>query len=243
MITKATREIMKFSEEIDSFKEFLLNIDKKTRRYILSTNEIEPLILYYAFLAEHSTASFTMDIKAIEKYMKDISIENGEKLKAMTSLLKNDRVFTNMFGLSGLIEIFNNKEVSMGSVTPHKASEIAWAFINIVGIRGASNFPFKGNSLKYIQTCIKWDSWEMPPVFFSFPIVMDMFETSQIKLYKSIIPKISNMSLIELKNIGHNIEPSNVITNYLLKTSQEVNYLINKINNVNTQIKSIYELN
>jgi len=161
----------------------------------------------------------------------------------MTSLLKDDRVFTNMFGLSGLIEVFNNKEVNMGVVNPCKVNEIAWAFINIVGIRGASNFPFKGNSLKYIQACIKWDSWEMPPVFFSFPIIVDMFETPQIKLYKSIMPKISKLNLIELRDVGHNIEPTDVVTNYLLKTSQEVSYLINKLNTINSQIKSIYELN
>jgi hypothetical protein len=248
-MNKATQEIFHFAKQVDNLKDFILKrkLSNELLRMIFSNNEVNALVLYYSFINATGMDAFKMEIETIDNLIKPYSEYNAERLKAMTSILQSEIVFTNIFAFNTMIECFNNLEITANTVEPYSASQIAWTCANILGIWGSNVFSFTGDVLKYIKASLEWDSWKLPPVFLSFPKILDMYETDKLKIYTKIVSYMKDMTLkeiAELKNDKSAIKlfsKTPYLLNYMVKCSEESQELVNKIINTNEQIKNIFK--
>lgn len=244
---KATEDILNFSHQIDNLKNEIFakqhTVDEFA--FVYKNDKVEALTLYWCFLNNFKDKSFDMQLETIDNIIGKYSAYNAERLKAMTSVLDSEQVFTNMFAFNAMIECFNGHEITTQAIVPYSTEEIAWTCINIMGIWGADNFPFAGNVLKYIKACIIEDSWELPPIYLSFPIILDMFTTRELQHYIKVTNLLSGL---HLKNIVDLVKDNKVIqglsktphlVNYLVNNAAGAKYIINKINNTGIEIKDI----
>jgi len=243
MLTRATKDLFEFAAGIDSAKEILTKKKHKEHFVLMYGFEnIEPLALYYAFLADQGINAFEWEIETIEHYVGPLSENNAEKLKAMSSILKTDRVFTDIFAFNTMIEVFNNRPIIANTVESYSAEEIMWAAINIIAIFGANNFPFKGDALKYIRASLQYEGWELPPLFMAMPIIIDMFDKDKQHDFMKKVKHLQQFSLQDLSKLSDEevVKSTQNIpyySNYLLHVVQGSKYLNKKINNTLQHLK------
>jgi len=248
-MNKASKEILHFAHQVDDLKNYIMSrkLDEETYKMVFSNEKIQALILYYVFLNLAREDAFKMEIETIDNLISPYSEYNAERLKAMTSILKTEQVFTNPIAFNAMIECFNGHEITVGTLEPYPAYEIAWTCANVLGIWGSETFAFKGNALRYIRACLDWESWELPPVFLSFPVILDMYETKKLEMYASIIKYMQNLTLKEIselandKNAIKTFEKTPFLLNYMVKCSMESLALVRLINETNQQLKTIFE--
>ena len=98
-MNKATQELMKFAHEIDNIKDYILKkkLTQDEIKMVFSNEKVSALVLYYTFLNLVKLDAFKMEIETIDNLIKPYSDYNAERLKAMTSILKTEDVFTNVF--------------------------------------------------------------------------------------------------------------------------------------------------
>jgi len=245
---KATKQLFDFAHQVDNLKDYILKkkFTKEEYELIFSNDQVESLILYFTLLNMMGKEAFKVELETINDIISPYSQYNAERLKAMTSILKTDEVFTNVWAFNPMVECFNNYEITAQTLEPYTAEEIAWACMNIMGIWGADNFPFTGNVLRYIKACLTWESWELPPMFLSFPVILDMYETRQLEHYIKVTKYLKNKTLKELEELVDSPEVVNFfkdtpyLLNYLIKNAQSCAYLNHKIDTINGQIKNFF---
>jgi len=247
-MNRATKEIFHFANQVDELKNFLMNkrLTDNDIRLVLGNDKISAIVLYYVFLNIAKEKAFKIELETIDDLVKKHSEYNAERLKAMTSILKTEDVFTNVFAFNGMIECFNGYEITMGTLEPYSADDIAWTCANILGIWGSDTFSFTGSVLRYIKACLEWNSWEMPPVFLAFPKILDMYETKELKMYQSISDYLAPLSLKHISELLKDKEAISLfrktpfLFNYLIKNANKAKDLVNKINTTNNQLKTIF---
>jgi len=243
---KATKQLFDYAKQVDELKKYILNkkFTKEEYEIIFKNENIEALILYYTFLNMMDMDAFKVELETIDDLVAKYSIYNAERLKAMTSILQTDAVFTNVWAFNPMIECFNGHEITAQTLEPYTAEEIAWACMNIMGIWGSENFPFTGNVIRYIRACLDWESWELPPMFLSFPKILDMYPTDNLKHYLKVTSYLKDMSLKELERIIDDKESVKLfkdtpyLLNYLIKNAYSCKYLNDKIEKSNNEIKT-----
>ena len=247
-MNKASQDILTYAKLIDDSKNVLMKarITDDEFKEIMSLDEIEGLTLYYAFLNKYKDDAFEMEIETIDDIVSKYSEYNAERIKAMTSILKSDVVFYDVTAFNVMIEAFNHHEITAHTIEPYSAEEIAWTFINVIGIWGAKNFPFKGNALRYIKACLDWEGWELPPLFMSFPIILDMYETSTLDKYAKVTKPLQNIHIYGIstlcdsndfvKTLGNRVD----LINYLLNNCAAAKYLVSKIEKTKAEIRLFF---
>jgi len=243
---KATEQLLTYAHQVDDLKKYIFKrkMTKEDFELIFGNSQIEALILYYAFLKYMGDDAFKVELEIIDELISPYSEYNAERLKAMTSILQTDVVFYNVWAFNPMIECFNGHEITAQTLEPYTAEEIAWTCMNIMGIWGADNFPFTGDVLRYIKACLTWESWELPPMFLSFPVILDMYETEQLEHYVKVTKYLKDKTLKELEELVNSPEVVNLfkdtpyLLNYLIKNAQACAYLNNKIDVINGQIKT-----
>jgi len=246
---KATKQLFDFAYQVDSLKNYILKKKFTNEEYglIFSNENVEALILYYTFLNMMKEDAFKVELETIDDIISPYSQYNAERLKAMTSILKTDEVFTNVWAFNPMIECFNGHEITAQTLEPYTAEEIAWTCMNIMGIWGSDNFPFTGNVIRYIKACLDWESWELPPMFLSFPVILDMYPTDQLEHYIKVTKYLKDMSLKELEEvvdspaIADKFKNTPHLLNYLIKNAYGCKHLNEKIDKTNNEILTYFK--
>ena len=241
----ATQDILDFAFRIDSLKDQVFSKKHSIEEFAFAykNDKIESLVLYWMFLNNMGEKAFEIEIETIDNLIGKYSSYNAERLKAMTSILNGNKAFSNIFAFDTMVECFNDHPVIANIISSFSIEEITWTCANIIGIKGADNFPFFGDVLKYITANLYEDSWELPPMFLSFPKILDMFETKEIEVYKNVTSLMSDLHLKDLVELGSNENVINsfkktpYLINYLLNNANGAKYLINKIDKINKEIE------
>jgi hypothetical protein len=247
-MNKASKDILTYASLIDKSKDVLMNVKLSDNDFkeIMSIDDVEGIVLYYAFLNRYKDDAFEMEIETIDSIVGKYSQYNAERLKAMTSILKTDAVFYDVTAFNIMIEAFNHHEITAQTIEPYSAEEIAWTFINVIGIWGANNFPFKGNALRYIKACLDWEGWELPPLFMSFPVILDMYETSVLQKYAKITKPLENVHIYGISTLCDSSDFTRTLgdkvhlINYLLNNCAASKYLVNKIEKAKAEIRLFF---
>ena len=212
---------MSISAYIDSVKDsiFKRKISKDEAYPILSSDDIDGVVLYFTFLNIYGDSAFDMEIETIDSIVP--SEYNAARLKAMTSILPSDALYYDMFAFNAMIEAFNGLAITADTVEPYSPSEIGWAVACIMGVNGAKNFPFYGDVTKYMRASFEYEGFEMPPLFMAFPKVLDMYETDDLRSFLEVTKPLEKIGLRELADLKFDISsmrsklPENVF-NYLM---------------------------
>jgi len=247
-MNKATQEIFHFAEQVDNLKKFIMSkkLTHNEISLVFSNDKISALVLYYVFLNLTGLDAFKMEIEIIDDIVGKHSKYNAERLKAMTSILKSDKVFTDALPFNIMIECFNDLEITTGTLEPYSASEIAWTCANILGIWGSSVFSFTGDAIRYIKACLEWEHFEMPPIFLSFPKILDMYPTDKLNSYNKVTKMLEGMSLDHIAKLGNDrnamgkFQKVPYLLNYMSHCSIGAKELVDKINKTNNQLKTIF---
>jgi len=247
-VNRATQEIFNFAHQVDDLKNYILHkkLTDNEISLVLGNKDISALVLYYTFLNITGTDAFKMEIETINSIVAPHSDHNAERLKAMTSVLKTEEIFTNPFAFNIALESFCNYDITAGTLEPYSTDDLAWACANIMGIWGSYTFPFTGNALRYMKACLEWEHWEIPPIFFSFPKILDMYESDKLKAYLNITKYMEHMSLQHIAKLGNDREAVNMfkktpyLLNYIMRNAEEAHNIITNIETTNNQIKAIF---
>ena len=244
---KATEDILNFAHQIDNLKNKVFSKQHTVEEFafVYKNDKIEALTLYWCFLNNFKDKAFDVELETIDNVIGKYSHYNAERLKAMTSILDTDKVFTNMFAFNTMVECFNGHEITAQTIIPYSAEEIAWTCINILGIWGADNFPFAGNVLKYIQACLIEDSWELPPMYLSFPVILNMFTTDELQHYVKVTNLLSGLHLKDIIDLGNDkkviqeLSKTPHLVNYLANNVAGAKYIIHKITDTGSELEDI----
>ena len=230
-MVKATMENIEHAHRIDALKDELF---RGTCDYAaaFTRESIDGFVLYCAFLHALRDDAFDVEIETIDAVIGRYNKKNAERLKAMTSILHSDAVFTDIVAFNGIIEAINGLEITMDTVEPYSAEEITNAAVVVMGIFGAENFPFDGNALRYIKASLDWDGWMLPPLFLDIPRIESMYGGDALRAKKNIEASVGNFSLAQLAAFDNPFEYGELANripwaaNYFMQNSAGAKFLL-----------------
>jgi len=139
----------------------------------------------------------------------------------------------------------SNHPITAQTVEPYAAEEIAWTCVNIMGIVGADNFPFDGDVSVYIKASMDWYSWELPPLFFSLPKILDQYGEDSVKTYVKAYSATKDMSIADIASldiaaIKRISGAERYLANYLLMNVGACKYIVSKRSKLFEDEKTVF---
>ena len=244
-MVKATAELLYHAYKLDGLKE---RIFKGKCDYVsaFSDDSVDGFVLYYAFLHALKGSAFDVELETIDAIVGRYSTRNAERLKAMTSILQTDAFMVDMIAFNGLIEAINGLEITMDTVEPYSAEEIANTSAVIMAILGAENFPFDGDVLRYIKASFDWEGWMLPPLFLDIPRIRAMYGKDVLRAKSQIDAIAGGFSLVELAAFDNPFEYGDItkrfpwVGNYFMQNSAGAKFLLSMKRKRAQEIVSIF---
>ena len=159
-----------------------------------------------------------------------------ESVTAMVYLIHSkDYVLTNRDHFENAIQILNDEVIYMDETSYHPAHKVVWAVILLMVLYGAKNMPISGDALEYMSECFIRDGWTQPPLFFANNIKFEnTFPAYDPEFIKKAV--VSVPELMELSKVKH---PKDQLENYYKFHAPILEYLKDKVGEIEKQIKSI----
>ncbi len=220
-MTKAAEELIKEAFKLDSLKDHIGSLSEKAYGMAFSDDNFSAFPLFY-LASKYFEDIYDIENETISILFKD-SEKNGNKIKAMVSVLQNDKAWIDIFAFNAFVEATNNIDILADTVVPYTPAEIAWALINLAGIEGALTLPIKHEVLAYIKASLDDDGWDVPPLFLMFKNIEDMYDDdTQIKVVKAAFGDMSFDKIIHLDSFsGLGIDNRPDLQNYLARNQAE----------------------
>ena len=226
-MTKSAEDIIKIIDRIEGLKRFIGSIREESARIAFSDSEFSVFPLFY--LADKISGDINdMEQESISLLFSN-NIDNGEKVKAISSALYSTAAWTNVFAFNTVIEASNNEEVQADTIVPYSADEIIWGIINMCAIDSALTIPLKNGPLGYIKASLDDDGWTIPPLPLMFKNIKELYDNSDaIEEAEEILGHLTINDIVNLENFdGLKIENRPDLMNYLVR-NQELALDLNK---------------
>jgi len=159
-----------------------------------------------------------------------------EDVQYMVYLIHSrDYVLTNRHHFENAVQILNDDVVYMEETDYQPTHKIIWAIILLMVLYGAENMPIDGDAIEYVSECFIKEGWTQPPLFFA---TNKKFENSFPYYDKEFIDKalVNVNELIELSKVK---DPKDAFENYYKFHAHIIQYLMDKTQELEKQIKSI----
>ncbi len=232
-MTEISKEMITIAHKLDNYKQFIGAISDDRAKETMANGKSDMFTLYMAYLSVYGSEAMSYENEAIDSALSDFSQENGDRLKAVTSILEHDSYYVDISAFCLAIEAVNGLDMSASTIEEYDADQIILTLIVMAGIDGSLTIPIKTKILSFIKACLDFEGWIAPPLELMFQNIEDYYDEEIVSEINLKFGRMSQRQIYHLDNIGSfGITRRADLQNYIIKEQEATIYVKDKISEI-----------